>query len=181
MKRFIVFVALGSLAALLCEFAFKFFVTKDYAGFIFVLIFYPLYVSVLYAVEKQLMKVIKSPAKLLILVYILFGIIGLSIEWFVVGNSPWRNPQASQIGMWSFWTAIAVLPTINLTNPQLARRIALSLVVIYFGISVVLWLLLPAALWALIIIWEVVFYTALQPVYAYHVLRLARASNVAVP
>ena len=27
---------------------------------------------------------------------------GMALEWFVIGNSPWGNPQASQLGMFVF-------------------------------------------------------------------------------
>ena len=40
---------------------------------------------------------------------LLCGIPGMALEWFVIGNSPWGNPDASQLGMilfhctWPIW------------------------------------------------------------------------------
>src|SRR5438105_4164104 len=98
MSPFLTFVGLGSLAALLCEVSFKVLATSDYTALPFVFVFYPFYVAAIYWIEKKLPA--KSPPTLFIVSYLLFGVIGLSLEW-LMGNSPWVHPEASQIGMWA--------------------------------------------------------------------------------
>ncbi len=167
MRQFFIFVGLGTLAAIVCEFVFKIFITHDYLGFIFTLVFYPLYVACIYGTQKLFLRWSKNRLVLFIFSYFLFGVIGLATEWFVIGNSPWQNPDASQLGMWAFWTAIVSLPTIYMTQQRLAYRIAVALVGVYLGLSIILRVFLPQ-MWAILIVWQIIFYSILQFVYTWH-------------
>ena len=111
MKKFLTFVAIGSLVALVVEFQFNLLATHNPGNFIFTLFFYPLYLSVVYQVSSWLDS---NRAGFMsdLLYYLFFGLLGLAFEWFVIGNSPWGNPEASNIGMWAFWVAVALVPRI---------------------------------------------------------------------
>jgi hypothetical protein len=63
----------------------------------------------------------KRPLTILIITA-LAGFVGLMIEWFVIGNSPWGNPDASNIGMFAYWACMVVVPIALLdTAPQTQR------------------------------------------------------------
>jgi hypothetical protein len=58
-----------------------------------------------------------SPQKAGLIYYLLAGGVGLAVEWFLIGLSPWsgdgKQPLAMlvlQIGMFSFWSAVAFAP-----------------------------------------------------------------------
>src|SRR5437773_9146055 len=53
--------------------------------------------------------------------YLISGGIGLSVEWFLIGLSPWKDPDAHplamlvlQVGMFSSWSGVAFAPRILL-------------------------------------------------------------------
>jgi hypothetical protein len=65
--------------------------------------------------------------------YVLSGVIGLAVEWFLIGLSPWRDPAANpfgvlilQIGMFSFWCAVAFAPRLLLDRRLVLARIRRS-------------------------------------------------------
>lgn len=48
-----------------------------------------------------------------VLIYLIYGLIGLFfIEWLCVGNSSWRNPNANQFIMFSYWGGAVVFARI---------------------------------------------------------------------
>lgn len=58
--------------------------------------------------------------------YLLAGSIGLAVEWFLIGLSPWSNPNAHpllmlafQVGMFSFWTGVACTPILLLDQREI--------------------------------------------------------------
>lgn len=89
-------VALGT--ALTCEIFYKVFARFNPAMIVVAAVFYLLYVQGIFVLHKR----IKSTP-----VYgLVSGLIGLFLlEWWLVGNSPSGNPNASQIGMLIFHTA----------------------------------------------------------------------------
>jgi len=55
--------------------------------------------------------------------HLIAGGIGLAVEWFLIGLSPWSKPDGQplamlvlQVGMFSFWSAVAFVPRILLDN-----------------------------------------------------------------
>lgn len=175
MKRFFTFVLLGSGTALVCEFAFNIFVAHTYGNFIFTIFLYPVYLSLFYCLQQFVLhSVAKRPTTLFVLTYFVGGTIGLAIEWFIIGNSPSGNPDAIQWGMWVYWAAVVCIPTLYLQDPKRGKRTFISLIAIYGGISLLMWLLLPPSLAALIIIWQVIFYTYLHLPYFLHLRALKR-------
>jgi hypothetical protein len=61
--------------------------------------------------------------------YIVSGLIGLAVEWFVIGRATWNDKQAPlalivvfRAGMFSFWGTVALGPHILLdARPETAR------------------------------------------------------------
>lgn len=47
---------------------------------------------------------------MLLLYTVLVGLSGLMVEWLLIGNSPWGNPDASQMGLFAYWACMALVP-----------------------------------------------------------------------
>lgn len=62
--------------------------------------------------------------------YLVAGGIGLAVEWFLIGLSPWSNPNgpylamlALQLGMFSFWSGVAFTPRLLLDKREFVSRV----------------------------------------------------------
>jgi hypothetical protein len=62
--------------------------------------------------------------------YVISGVIGLMIEWLVIGLSPWSNPAADplltttfQFGIFSFWGSVAFAPKLLLDKRTSIARV----------------------------------------------------------
>ena len=68
-----------------------------------------------------------SEQKAALIYYLISGGIGLAVEWFLIGLSPWSNPSAHplamfvlQVGMFSFWSGVAFAPRLLLDQRDFA-------------------------------------------------------------
>lgn len=103
MKNYFQFVIVGLIFFAVMEFAFSVQIRGDIDNFIGSIFINFFYFSLAYGLIKLLFKFQEISYKKDIFLFIFFGIIGLLIEWFLIGNSPWGNPQASQITMFMYW------------------------------------------------------------------------------
>ena len=111
------FVAVGLLIAGLEEFITQGVLKHTYtAWFLPTLVAFIPFLLLLRLIGWCLDKTLSESAALLIY-YLVAGAIGLSVEWFLIGLSPWRDPQAPiiattlfQFGMFSFWAGVAFVP-----------------------------------------------------------------------
>lgn len=81
--------------AMWLEFFYKFGATYDPQNFVGACVLYTIYIAVMIAVFRLI-------AASFWIVFFLTGTIGLLAEWFLIGNAPWINPNAIQIGMFVF-------------------------------------------------------------------------------
>ncbi len=51
------------------------------------------------------------------------GTLGLMVEWFLIGNSPWGNPDAVQWGMFSFWACMGLVPAALMDGRERGRMV----------------------------------------------------------
>lgn len=99
-------VGISILFALWLEFFYKFGATLDVHNFVGSIFVYFIYLMMLHSL------CFKADAKKHLLLFLcLFGFIGLMAEWFIIGNSPWQNPNAFQVGMFVFH---AVYPALGI-------------------------------------------------------------------
>ena len=89
------------------------------------------------------------------------AVTGLMVEWFLIGNSPWGNPDASQIGMAAYWACLVVVPLIVIDPDLQLRRLKRAIAIyaaVYSAAAVAAWALLPGETWgAAYHLWSVVF------------------------
>ncbi len=45
---------------------------------------------------------------------VILGFLGLMAEWFIIGNAPWLNPDAVQLGMFAWWVGVFIIPRLFL-------------------------------------------------------------------
>lgn len=113
------FCLLGLLVAGLEEFITQGVLKGTYGGWILpTLIAFVPFLLLLRATGAWLDRLLPQPASVLSY-YLLAGSVGLLVEWFVIGLSPWRDPLAPipaiaafHAGMFSFWGTVALVPRI---------------------------------------------------------------------
>lgn len=157
--NWLLFVAAGVLTAAVGELQFSVFVRGDWANLYGSMFFNALYLTGAYAVTRVLFRVMPRRAAFLITVG-LAAVCGLRVEWFLIGNSPWGNPDANQIGMAAYWACLVVVPLIAVDPDPRLRPLkrAIALYGLIYTVMVVAgqWLI-PSAEWRFAFhIWTVV-------------------------
>lgn len=104
--RALFFISIGVLFATVGEFHLNILMQPNVLAYFKTFIWYPVFMVVAYLVHKLL----RSGRVTNLVYYLLFGIIGLAIEWLLLGNSPSGNPAAIQWGMFAFWTVVICAP-----------------------------------------------------------------------
>lgn len=186
MKKFLEFVLIGSFFATVEEFLTVAVLRRDIAAYFFtLLILFPLFLTFVWLTSPLLGKLVpRQPAKE-ITIFCVYGLIGLSIEWFIIGLSPWSNPSANyllmsifQLGMFSFWATVAFAPRIFVTTGEISRntkRAILKFFIPYFLVSYGIAFLVPERLKFITIIALIIIgYLTLNAFYIRYFLRLSK-------
>lgn len=130
MKAYLKFVAIGSVFAAAEEFLTVVVLRHDVGAFVVTLLLvFPVFLTLAWATSWLLRRVLPSHAIHLLVHYVLYGSVGLAFEWFVIGLSPWSNPEANpllmflfQLGMFSFWTTVAFAPLLFVYADPMSRK-----------------------------------------------------------
>ncbi len=134
MKKLPVFVLLGLAFAIPGEILNQILARRNVRAFGSTLISYSVLLVIGFFVEKG-MSAAFPKAKSRLLYYLLFGFLGLMVEWFLLGNAPVLDPlQAiTQPGMFTFWGTMLLAPWLMLEPefPALKRAFARF----FFGFS----------------------------------------------
>lgn len=153
MNKFLTFILIGVIFAGVEEFLTIALLKEDLAGFFIVmLVVFPLYLTIVYFSSKIIdyfwRKEIAD-----VIHFFAYGITGLMIEWFLIGLSPWSNPEASpgamfifQVGMFSFWVTVSFVPRLFIDERNIFNKIKrkmLKFYVSYFVIVYIIAFLLP--------------------------------------
>lgn len=180
-RRFLAFVAIGVFVAGIGEFLFGVLIRNDVSGFLASLVIYAALLSGAWVTSKWMGRRIRSRFRLELVYYLAFASLGLMIEWFVIGNSPWRNPSANQPGMLFFWGSVFTFPRILSAKErelrQLQHRLTVALVAQAIG-SAVIGVLTPPIYRMFVLVWLVILaYTGLQAFIVWHWILTARAER----
>jgi len=123
MKQFFKFVFIGILFAAPGEFLGHIIIHNSWYSYFLTMLSYAIfYLPLFYILSSFFKKIIKNEFNWTLFCYIFFGLFGLGVEWFLIHNSPWENPGASQVGMFTFWATLFIGPTI-LVNLPLASKL----------------------------------------------------------
>lgn len=122
-QRFLAGVALSELFALWLEFFYKFGFTYNPKGFAVAI---PLYFVFLWGLHRVFSR-LEGISRHRLVCTIIGGLAGLAVEWFLVGNSPWRNPKALQSAQFLFHAVYPILGYLLVRAPE-ARAVRHPLV-----------------------------------------------------
>lgn len=182
--RLPLFVLVGVLTAAVGELQYSVFIRGDWANLLGSMVFNAVYLIAAFAVVWALFRLLPRRAAFLVAVA-LAAAAGLGVEWFLIGNSPWGNPAASQLGMAAYWAGMVIVPLIAVDSDArrrpLKRRIAVYAAV--YTLAVLLGQrLLPAGDWRFAFhVWTVVIgYLVLLVLCVVGYLRNARSGSLAL-
>ncbi len=142
------FIFIGLLVTLAGEYQINILVQhKELGPFLGTFVNYAIFLIIFFAFGKVLDKKFEA-GKADLIYYFVAGFVGLAIEWFLIGNSIFANPQANQAGMFAWWTGVFMIPRIftkqsNQANAVVKKKIYYILIP-YSILSVLLVSLLPA-------------------------------------
>jgi len=117
MRKLGVFIAIGLIfAAFPGEISNQLLVHRTVHGFVFTLLNYIWFLAIAYYIRAALERRLKSKLRARLIYFLLYGYIGLSIEWFVLHNYAFQvNPV--QLMMFTFWAGMALTPCIMIDQP----------------------------------------------------------------
>ena len=157
---FLLFVLIGVLTAAVGELQYSVFIRGDWANLFGSMVFNAVYLAGAFVLTRLLFRLLPQRAAFLVAVA-LAAVAGLMVEWFLIGNSPWGNPDASQIGMAAYWAAMVVVPLIAVEPDARLRPLRRALALYgaaYTLLALAAWALLPRETWGYAYhIWSVIF------------------------
>ena len=107
--RWLLFVGAGVVVAAVGEWQYSVLIRGDWANLFGSMVFNAVYLTGAFIVTRIVFRVLpRRPAFLVCAALAAVG--GLAVEWFLIGNSPWGNPDASQIGMAAYWACMVAVP-----------------------------------------------------------------------
>lgn len=182
--NWLIFVIVGVIAAGVGELQFSVFIRGDWANLYGSMFFNALYLTGAFVVTRLLFRALPQRAAFIISVA-LAAVCGLIVEWFLIGNSPWGNPSANQLGMAAYWACLVIVPLIIIDPDSRLRPLKRTILIyslIYMALAVLGQWLVPTAEWRFAYhIWLVVLgYLVLIVLCVVGYLRASRANSVAV-
>jgi hypothetical protein len=147
MLSFLRFVLLGVFTAAIGEWQFSVFLRNDPDNFIGSVVFNTLYLSGAYLLTRILLTTLCNRPWFILVYMALAGASGLMVEWFLIGNSPWGNPDASQAGMFAYWACMTLVPLVFLLEKRALQTFILCYGLVYIALALVGQLAIPSPEW----------------------------------
>lgn len=149
MRTFLAFLAIGSLFATVEEFLTVLVIRHDLASYLFTLfILFPVFLTFVWSSSRLLNLLIRGQAAQELAHFFTYGLVGLLIEWFLMGLAPWSNPNAHpaimcifQLGMFSFWATVAFAPRLFTNAQELSRKTGRAILKFYVPYFVLVYLI----------------------------------------
>ena len=145
--RILQFILLGLLTVAIGEWQFSVFLRNDLDNFIGSLFFNTLYLGGAYLITRILLTTLRNRPKFILFYTALFGLSGLMVEWFLIGNSPWGNPDASQVGMFAYWACMALVPLMFLLEKKRLQTFIIRYGLVYTALALIGQFAIPAYEW----------------------------------
>jgi hypothetical protein len=119
MKKLFAFIFLGLLFAIPGEILNQILSRQDPRAFGSTLISYTILLLIGFFVGNGLYRLIGSRSRAALVNYLLFGTLGLMVEWFLLGNAPVLDifQVVTQPGMFSFWGTMLLAPWFLMEPP----------------------------------------------------------------
>ena len=87
---------------------------KPFAFYLMALAFWAVMLSAMYGISSVTKRFIKREGLEVTLSAVFYMTVAFCIEWGIVGNSPWANPGANQLGLVAGWVSVFILPRVFL-------------------------------------------------------------------
>ncbi len=143
------FVLLGLLFAAPAEVLNQILARQNVRAFRSTMISYAVLLLIAYFVGKGISRMFKRRSRALLVYYLLFGTLGLMVEWFLLGNAPVLDPLQVivQPGMFTYWGTFMLAPCLVLEPAPFAalKRSFLRFFVSFSLLYVLVALVLPRA------------------------------------
>ena len=139
MQQFLTFLAVGTFFSTVEEFLTVVVLKHDVGSYVFtLLILFPVFLTLVYFSSKLLDRWYSTEPARELAHYFVYGCAGLALEWFLIGLSPWSNPDANpflmllfQLGMFSFWATVAFAPRLLTNSDDLSRSSSIAILKFY--------------------------------------------------
>ncbi len=157
--RFLRTLVLGSLFATLGEYLFCVLVRHSVADYLFTLAAYPVILALAWAPTRWIERHAPTRLQADLAIYLLAGLVGLAIEWFVIGNSPWANPEANDPGMFCYWATVLAMPRLLLDRRIYLRHVRVEAAIaflLYAALALAIGHATPEPLRLFVLVWTVV-------------------------
>jgi hypothetical protein len=120
MKKLLIFISLGLLFAAPGEILNQILARENVRAFGSTMISYALLLLIGFFIGKGISSLCKK-SKSRLIYYLLFGFLGLMVEWFLLGNAPVLEPLQiiTQLGMFTYWGTMLLAPCL-IMEPDLA-------------------------------------------------------------
>ncbi|HEY2979562.1 MAG TPA: hypothetical protein VGJ22_00145 [Anaerolineales bacterium] len=162
------FVLVGTFFSTVEEFLTVVVLKHDLASFVFtLLVLFPVFLTFAFLSSRLFNRLLRREPARDIAHFVIYGVFGLMIEWFLIGLAPWSDPSANpilmalfQFGMFSFWATVGFAPRLFISGAELARETRASILrfyIPYFALTYVVALTVPIELRFVAIIGLVIF------------------------
>ncbi len=114
MLQYLKYVSFGLILMAPQELIVAIFKQKAFTLYVMALMFWAVMLSAMYGLFRVTKRFIKREGLEVTLSAIFYMMVAFSIEWGIVGNSPWTNPGANQLGLVAGWVSVFILPRVFL-------------------------------------------------------------------
>lgn len=147
MKTLLRFLLLGLLTAAIGEWQFSVFLRNDLDNFIGSLFLNTLYLAGVSILTHPFLITLRNRPRFILAYTGFFGLTGLMVEWFLIGNSPWGNPAASQIGMFAYWACMVLVPLVFLLQNRSLQTFITRYALVYIALILLGQFTIPSPNW----------------------------------
>lgn len=127
--RLLGFVLIGVLVAFVGEVQYSLFIRGDAANLVGSVGFNTMYLTLAGILTMLLLRWLGRQPLTIAVLTVAAGGAGLLIEWFVIGNSPWGNPAANDLGMFSYWACMVIVPVALLDRSPHTRPLRRTILI----------------------------------------------------
>jgi len=112
MKRLPWFIVVGVLFSVPGEILNQILARHNVAAFRSTMLSYVVLLFIAFFTAKAIQRIVRRRDYAVICYYLLFGTLGLMVEWFLLGNAPVADPfqVVTQPGMFTFWGTLVLAP-----------------------------------------------------------------------
>lgn len=161
MNRLLKFIIVGLVFAAVGEYLLSVIVRGDPINLLRASFYNILILIFVFYSSKLIDRNIKNERNANLIFFFVYGFMGLMVEWFVIGNSPWQNPSANQFGMFAYWSTLITMARISTMKGvlyQTLNRRLMKFFIIFTAVSVIGGHMLPifemrlfVMVWALVL------------------------------